>query len=109
MSQRPIAEAMPTTATGGVIEAATNTPVAAPDTRLLLSDWTRFRAPDAPATIGRSAANPDTVLDRIICSVGTSRRKAKLSKRDVEPATASEAKYRMPEGTQILSSRLTHL
>ena len=53
---------MPTTPAGGASEAATSIPTAAPDTKLLLSDCTRFKAPAAPAIRGSSTATADTLL-----------------------------------------------
>ncbi len=72
MSQRPSATAMPTTPAGGASDAATSSPTAAPETRLLRSEVRRYSAPAAPATSGRMTATPETCASWAIRGDGES-------------------------------------
>ncbi len=90
-SPRPSASAVPSTPAGGASEAATSIPTAAPDTRLLCSEETRYSAPAAPAASGSSTCTIDRSVTVTISPVAerwptTSARRAAAAAPVVTPA-----------------------
>ncbi len=83
---------MPINPAGGASDAATSTPTAAPETRLLRSDCTRFNAPAAPAINGKSTATEETSLLATICSVATFWDSNRLSSPATQIVTARAAR-----------------